>query len=256
MSFSKMEDELRAYLNYTDYKSVMMKAKKKEQGLAEAPPFTLRDASDSESSRIVGEVMRLSGSNVDALNRLVAPYVRGHYDADLLAALGIAELEAGHIERVRKFLEVAVRDKTTRNRAYLELAKLRAVEINARTARENRALTQAEVSFIQEPLFAGLKHPPVSPALGAMLARTWLSSPTGPTKEQFEELAALGRTYCTDLGLVFHVAQLGLKCGHIETSRQLIVFGIANSPDESTKYKFEQLSHELPPAKEERVPKK
>ena len=52
---------------------------------------------------------------------LIAPYLRGSRDPQLLAALGLEERAAGHDERARQFLEAAVAAKTTRARAYLDL---------------------------------------------------------------------------------------------------------------------------------------
>lgn len=249
MSFNSMGVEMRTYLNFTDYKAIEMTAKKQSQGLMEAPVFTTREASDAESSRIVGEVLRMGGQREAAVNRLVAPYVRGQYDADLLAALGLAELEAGHAGRARKFLDEAIKVKTTRTRAYLEIGKLRATEITAKAEAERRPLTAQEAQFIQEPLYEGLKHPPSMPALCAFLARTWLISPVLPSRAQFDELVVLGQAHYTDLGLVYRVAELGIKCDRAEISRQFTAFGIANSRDENSKARFEALSRTLPPVK-------
>ena len=185
MTFNKMEKKMRAYVSFTDYKSIERHAEK-GKGLTPAPDFKLRTATDAESSRIAGETLRLMGNRDAALNRLIAPYVRGQYDADLLASLGLAELSASHKERARRFLEAAAKANTTRTRAYVELATLRYNEIQEKSAAENRSVTADEFAWVQAPLFQGQKHPPAMASLYDLLARTWYFSPTAPTKEQFE----------------------------------------------------------------------
>lgn len=246
MNFKKMEKEMRSYISFTDYKSIERRAEK-GKSLSTAPDFKLRDATDAESSRIAGEVLRLVGNQDEALNRLIAPYVRGQYDADLLAALGLAELSAQHKERARRFLEAAAKADTTRTRAYVELARLRYDEIQEKSTAENRAATAGEFTFVQAPLYQGLSHPPALASIYDLLARTWYFSPSAPTKDQFETLAAGAQQNYTDLGLVYRVAALGTKHNHFETSRKFAAFGIANAPDPETKAKFEALSSQLPP---------
>jgi hypothetical protein len=246
--FKEMEKEMRAYITFTDYKAIERRAKKGYE-LTTAPDFKLRDATDAESSRIAGEVLRLAGHRAAARSRLIAPYVRGQYDADLLAALGLTELQYSNKERARRFLEAAAKGNTTRTKAYVELARLRYDEIQTKTATENRAATADEFTWLQAPLYQGLTHPPALADLYDFLARTWYFSPNDPTKEQFETLAAGAQQNYTNLGLVYRVAALGLKYNHIETSRRFVAFGLANSPDPDTKGKFELLAKELPPEK-------
>jgi len=249
ITFAEMEKVMRSYVSFTDYKSVERRALKGHE-LATAPGLKLRAATDAESSRIAGEVLRLTGQREAALNRLIAPYVRGQYDADLLAALGLAELDAKHKERAQRFLEAAAKANTTRTRAYVELAGLRLEEIIAKTAAENRAVTPEEFAWLQAPLHQGLTHPPALAALYDLLARTWYLSPQAPTQDQFNLLAAGARQNSTDLGLVYRVAAVGLKFDHLETSRQFVRFGVDHAPDSTTKTKFEQLAMRFPSARE------
>ncbi|MFT3870310.1 MAG: hypothetical protein QM715_17820 [Nibricoccus sp.] len=255
MSYSTMQIEMRSYIEFTNYKSLQMSSGKSKTKLAEVPPFTVRPATDAESSRISGEVLRLAGHKHAALNRLIAAYVRGNYDADLLAVLGCAELDAGHAERARKFLETAFRDKTTQTQAYLELAKLRVSEINAKLSKEGRMATQDEIAYMQAPLYAGLKQPAAGAAFHSLIARTWLISPTVPTKEQYGQLLLAAQKYYHDLGLVYYVAELGRKIGYPDMSRQLAVFGMNNAADAKAKARFEALLRELPSEKQAAGPK-
>lgn len=136
MSFRAMEREMRSYAGFTDYTAREFRAPK-GQYLDEAPDFKLRDATDAESSRIAGEVLRLAGHQDAAVNRLIAPYVRGQYDADLLAALGLTELNGLRIDRARRFLEAAAKADTTRVKAYVELAGSGTTKSEARPQRRN-----------------------------------------------------------------------------------------------------------------------
>ncbi|MFT3781773.1 MAG: hypothetical protein QM790_07115 [Nibricoccus sp.] len=244
-SFKEMEKEMRSYISFTDYKAVERRFTKGSE-LELAPKFTLRDATDAESSRIAGEVLRLAGHKQEATNRLIAPYVRGQYDADLLAALGLAELSLNHTDRSRRFLEAAAKANTTRSRAYFELAQQRYHEAEGKASTEKRSISEDEFVWVQAPLYQALKHPPALASVYDLLARTWYFRPTAPTKEQFEQLAAGAQKNYKDLGLVYRVAALGLKHGYLETSQRFTTSGLANSPDESTKAKFEQLAQQFP----------
>ncbi|MFT3869675.1 MAG: hypothetical protein QM715_14565 [Nibricoccus sp.] len=247
MDYKKMEVEMRGYVEFTDYERIDYRFKK-GQKFETAPAITLREASDAESGRIAGEVMRMGGHQEEALTRLIAPYVRGERDAELLAALGLAEKKAGHSERAQKFLEAAIAGKTTRALAYLELARLRAGEIQTKAQVEKRAVKAGDLKPIEEALLAGAKCPPPMYELYDMLARLWHDSHAKPTLDQFNHLMPGALKFSTRLGLVYRIAAIGVDCGYFEKSRLLIQHGLEVAPNESVKKEFAALAEKLPPA--------
>src|SRR5476651_234046 len=119
-----MELDLRSYVEFTAHKIAGLKSKNGEK-IPEPPPFELRDATEAEVGRIKGDTLRLGGHDGAAHLAMIAPYIRGERDPQLLAALGLLERKLGDDARAKKFLEAAARDKAVRPRAYLELARLR-----------------------------------------------------------------------------------------------------------------------------------
>jgi hypothetical protein len=245
MSFADLGVEMRGYSNFTDYKEQNLKLKEQDR-LAEAPPFTLRDATDAESGRIAGEVLRLSGHQDASLNWLIAPYIRGDRSPDLLAALGLAELSAAHTARARKFLEAAVAEKTTRTRAYLELGKLRFDEVRAKAATEKRAIDRAEIEFVTRPLDAALTHPPSMVEVYDTLARVWIESPVAPTAQQYAVLLDGARRYPRNFTLIHNAAAVGVKHAYVKECRPLVAHGLKFSPA-NARDAFKRLEAALPP---------
>lgn len=245
INFKKMEIELRGYSQFTDYHQVGFKLKNGK--LEAAPTIDLREASDAESGRIAGETMRLAGNQTEALDRLIAPYVRGFRDADLLAALGLAEQDAGHTQRARKFLETAVQAKTTRSRAYVELTQLRSLETNSKAQAEKRPLSPNEIAYVQDPLLAGLRCPPPMLELYDRLARLWYSNKVSPSEQDFKILATAPTLYPNQLGLIYRIAAIGVNCGNAEKSRSLISHGLEMAPNEEMRKLFRELQAKLPP---------
>jgi hypothetical protein len=245
-SYRAIGIEMRGYTTFTDYRQQNFNAKKGSR-LAEAPPFTLRQATDAESGRIAGEVLRLAGHEAGALNRLIAPYIRGDRTPDLLAALGLAELSANNTARARKFLEAAAVAKTTRPRAYLELSKLRLNEAKAKAASENRPLTDKETAFVLEPLQVGLTYPPAMADLYDNLARIWIESPTTISPQQYQVLLTGAYRNPRNISLVYNVAAAGVTHGYVKECRPLVAYGLKVSPTPKAREAFTQLASALPP---------
>jgi hypothetical protein len=213
--------------------------------LQPAPEFEVRTATDAESGRISGEVLRMAGQSEVALERLIAPYLRGDRTPDLLAALGIAEAAAGKAERARKFLEKAVQEKTTRARAYAELARLRLDEILAKALAEKRKLTPAEVETVVSVATAGLERPPVMPEFYDHLAKVWTQSSSAPDARQFGAMLSGVKRYPANFNLVFSVAQIGLLHGYLQEARLLIDHGLEGAPSPEIRAPFERLAKRL-----------
>jgi hypothetical protein len=244
-SFTAFGASMRGYSDGGRYNTAVLTEK---QGLRLTPPpeFVVRMGTDAESGRIAGEVLRLAGRRNDALNRLIAPYIRGDRSPDLLAALGLAEAWAEQPERAQKFLEAAIAAKTTRTRAYAELGNLRFKAVKSRAASENRPLSEAECRSVIEVLEAGLKHPPALVELYNNLAMVWIENPARPTPEQYTMLVRCVRQNPKNLMLAHNVAAAGIQHGYLEESRPLVAHGLRYASSERARAAFSKLNSFLP----------
>ncbi len=240
LDFRAMAFELRGYIDFTDYKSMQFIAKK-GQSLPDAPLFTLRDATDAESGRIVGEALRLGGHTDEARLALIAPYIRGERDARLLAALGLAERLDGKNARARTFLEAAAQAKVERPRAYFELARLNFEEATATAA----PFTDAQVARILVPLnYARQQRPPMVQVYG-LLAAVWAQAARTPSREEFSAVIEGVQIFPRSTGLVWRVAMLAAQRNFSPEALALATHGVKISRDPADHNRFETLVHAL-----------
>ena len=241
MDYKKMLLELRGYIGFTDYKSMQYTAKK-GQSLPDPPPFALRDATESEVGRIVGEALRLGGHGPEAHLALIAPYIRGEREPPLLAALGLDERLAGNHERARKFLEAAATAKVERPRAYLELARLRLEEARAKPAAADDKLSEAQVTQVLEPLLVARQQRPPMASVYGLAAETWGRSAKAPTREEFNMVLEGVQTFPRNSGLVLQAALLAAAHNFPKEALLLAKHGIKISRDETNRSRFETLA--------------
>ncbi len=207
LDYKKMALELRGYIGFTDYKAMQYTAKKGQE-LPNPPSVTLRDATESEAGRIVGEVLRLGGHGPEAHLALIAPYVRGERDPQLLAALGLDEILSGESARAKKFLEAAATARVERPRAYLELARLRFDEARATPGSPVEKLSAAQVKRALEPLLVARQQKPPMAQVYALIAEIWTRSEKGPTKEEFNVVVEGVQTFPRNTALVLQATLL------------------------------------------------
>ena len=240
LDFRAMALELRSYIDFTDYKSMQFIAKK-GQSLPDAPLFTLRDATDAESGRIVGEALRLGGHTDEARLALIAPYIRGERDARLLAALGLAERLDGKNARARTFLEAAAQAKVERPRAYFELARLNFEEAAAAAV----PFTDAQVARILAPLnLARQQRPPMAQVYG-LLAAVWAQAARAPSREEFSAVIEGVQIFPRSTVLVWRVATLAAQRNFSPEALALARHGVKISRDPADRNRFETLVHAL-----------
>lgn len=256
-TYKQMGLELRGYVEFTDYKSMQFKAKK-GQALPDPPPFTLRDASDSEVGRIVGTALRMASHGEEAHNMLIAPYVRGERDPQLLAALGLDERQAGHDDRARLFLEAAAKAKAERPRAYFELAQLRLNEVKGKPA-AGQKLSAAQVATVLEPLLIARKQRPPMAVVYGLIAETWNSSAVPPTKEEFNVVLEGVQTFPRSTGLVLQATILAVTQNFTKEADILVKHGQKIARDDATRSQFEVLAQAIardakPPEEAKPVP--
>ncbi|MSU24707.1 MAG: hypothetical protein EXS32_12910 [Opitutus sp.] len=247
VSYKEMGLELRGYLDFTDHKYIQLTAKK-GQALPDPPPVALRDATEAESGRIVGEALRLGGHGNAAHLALIAPYIRGSREPELLAALGLDERVAGHDDRARKFLEAATQAAARRPRAYLELARLRHTAVTQAVAsRADQRLSEAQVADVLEPLAAARSLPPPMAEIFELAAEVWSRSARPPGREDLQ-LINQGVNYFPRRPLLLvRAAELNLRHGDPEDARKIIDHGLRVMGNSPARLALEGLSKQLPP---------
>ena len=249
-SYKDMALELRGYLGFTDHKYIVLEAKK-GHSLPEPPQVELRDATESEAGRIVGGALRLGGHGDQAHLALIAPYIRGERDPQLLGALGLDERLAGDDARAKKFLEAAVEKKVARPRVYLELARLRHAAVAAAVEqKENKAFSEAQVANILEPLKAARTMPPPMGEIYELVAEVWMHSARPPTADDLKFVNEGVMTFPRRPVLLVRAADLNLRFGKPEDARNIINFGLKVVPNSPARLALVSLQEALPPMPE------
>ena len=245
MNYRQMALTIRGYIDFTSYRSPEFRAKK-GQKIPEPPPFALREATQAEVGRITGDTLHLAGRDAAARLALIAPYIRGERDPQLLAAIGLQEHAMGDDARARKFLEAAARGKAVRATAYLELARLRLAEAVAQLGATGGRLSEEQTTAVLGPLFTARGEPPPLPEVYETIAEVWVWSATMPTPDHLAVLDEGVRLFPRNVMLVFRDAGLKAKIGLSAQSAALIEHGLRIAPDAATREKFEALKATLP----------
>ena len=245
-NYSGMELALRGYVQYTDHTYAEYKAK--GWTVFEDPPKAeTREATDSEVGRIKGEALRLSGQPEAARDFIIAPYVRGERDPDLLAVLGLAEYESGQMPRARKFFEAAVKLDTHRARAYVLLAELRANEALVQSPK--KCLQRADLGRVLPLLVKARSLPPLLPEIYEVAADSWHVSDLKPTREEFNFMLQGALRFPTRLQLVYRVALIAARNDFVYEAQLLIAHGERYCPDQRGRSLFAKLRDDYPALK-------
>ncbi len=244
MSYKKMTEEIRMYLNITDYKSWEFHAKK-GGGLLDPPPLVLRDATQGEIGRIKGEAYVLAEHPNLARVELTAAYVRGERDPQLLAALGIFQHHAGDDERARKLLEAATAAKVDRPAAYLELAQMRYADALAKPAAAG-GFSVTQVSSILGLLNTARRQAPSLPSVYELMGDTWVHSAAKPKPDEIAVLVEGVKIFPTRLKLMYETSRFCLDAGMNELAGPLIDYGLKIAPDAKVRDAFAKLKEVLP----------
>lgn len=246
-SYRDMAFTLRAYVDHTDYKIAGVEAAK-GQKLPVPPPFTLREATEAEVGRLKGEALALAGNKAEARTTLTIPYIRGERDPQLLAAIGLMEHAQGDDAKARKVLEQAAKDKATRPRAYLELARLRFAEAAAKPAGGTDRFSAEQTAAVLGPLFTARSQPPALPEVYEAIAEAWSRSVITPGKDQLAVLDEGIRLFPRDTALIYATTTQKIRAGLLPEAGQLIDFALRTTPDTTARQKFETLKASLPAA--------
>jgi hypothetical protein len=245
MTYARMLDELRGYIEFTDYETKVYRSK--QDAIVPPPPLALRDATQSEIGRIKGETILLAGHTAAARTELIAPYIRGERDPQLLASLGLFEHSAGEDDRARKFLQASVDGRVPRPDAYLELARLKYADASASPAAPDGKFSPEQTRAVINLVTAAHTQPPPLAALYELAADTWTRSAVTPGRDDVGVLIEGVRLFPSRLRLVYQTASLCADAGMIPQAHALAGHGLGVAPDAPTRARFEALKAALPP---------
>lgn len=250
MSYKDMLLQLRDYSEFTVYEHKEFRAK--QDVIVPPAPVAFRDATQAEIGRIKGETLVLSGWTDLGRAEMTTAYRRGERDPDLLAALGVRELEAEQNDRARKFLEAAFAGRSKHVEGGLALARLRYADALAQ-AGEGGNFSPAQVADVIAPLLLVRGQPPRY-ALYDLMADTWIRSAVAPNPEQAAILIEGAQLFPARLKLVYQTARVCAAAGMVDPARALAAHGLKYAPDSATRARFEAFQSGLPPASAAAVP--
>jgi len=200
-------------------------------------------ATDAQSSRIRAEAQRMAGRSEDGRYSLIAAYLRGQRDPDLLASLGLAEYASGKEDRALKFLLAAVKSNTRSVRAYTTLVKIELSEYLKKSSHHKLLVDQ--VAELLRLLFKAKSLVPPIPEVYELIAQVWINSSVDPMVGHLQILnqgLALfpfdTELFCLDAMLYDHI---GLKAQAV----QILDVGYSVTADQAEKQKLAQLKASL-----------
>jgi tetratricopeptide (TPR) repeat protein len=238
---------LRGYIEFTahTYKTYKLKPGGRPLG---GPPVTLRDATQAEIGRIKGDAQRLAALPDRALATYRLAYARGERDPALLAALGSAELAAGHSDRASPILETAAKSRLPLPSHFVALARTRLAAAQAKPAGPHARLDDTQLASVLDPLFQARQLRPPLPETYDTIAEAWLAAATPPKADHLAVLVEGLRLFPRHNPQFHRLAELYARAGDQATATSLAQAGLRLAPDDAAKARYQQLLASLSPA--------
>jgi hypothetical protein len=177
---------------------------------------------------------------------MITAYMRGERDPELLAGLGVWEATRGDAAKARKFLDLAVKGKTSRARAYVELARLRLAEEKTKAPTGQR-LGGAAASSVLNLLYTARTLPPALPETYRLINEAWTASSVTPGGSHLEVLDEGVKAFPRDLELALGAAALRKRAGTIPEAHRIVRFALKNTGTDADRAKIEAFAATLPP---------
>jgi hypothetical protein len=202
--------------------------------LQDSQPTTakeFRDAADRTLSRAwlrnsewlpsPGDTARAGQKDLAAIITASEVSAAGNPDPDFLAVCGLYEYDLGEYKLARDVLEIATSLHTTRPKAYLVLAELRAREATAKPAGKDGALSTAQAVYILQPLRIAL--PSASSARPwRLMVDTLVRCESTPSAANLDTVIKGTAQFPRDAVLQLETARLCLKAGEKERATEVI----------------------------------
>jgi len=195
----------------------------------------IREASQAEVARIVGDWGRMEGRSVGLQNadfqrecleqadRLFERvYLRKTSSPDFLAAFGLYELQAGDAGRAREALSDATGAGVVRPRAYVEYARLLLADALPFAEQGVGDLSEKDYGEILHLLRVARRQMPSLLATYQVLAHAMEHAPARPGRDDMEALDQAVRLFPRDAHLAYKVATLYRRFGYPEDAARVI----------------------------------
>jgi len=245
LDYAGLQRALRSHAEWTRSKVAGLRAGQGEK-IPEPPPVEFRDATQAEIGRIQGDLFTALDRPAQARGVMIIAYMRGERDPELLAGLGVWEATRGDAGKARKFLDLAVKGKTTRARAYVELARLRLAEEKTK-APAGQKLGGAAASNVLNLLYAARTLPPALPEIYRLINATWTASSVTPGGNHLDVLDEGVRTFPRDLEIALGAAALRKRAGTIPEAHRIVRFALKNAGSDEERARIEAFAATLPP---------
>jgi hypothetical protein len=251
LGFSDVRDRLSDYLPLALNEKIELKPAK----LSRLPRLRPRPATPAEVARIRGDWERMQIAHVrarypqaapkyveQALRTLRRAYDAGERDRDLLAVLGLAELDGGNPVAAEPFLVAATRAGVTRTRAWFELGKLRHARARERANAADGKLTVDEAAEVLALLENARRQKSPVADVYALMAEVWIHSGIEPTRAHLAMLAEGARLFPRKSALVMAAIHFHARAGLIEPTETLVALGLRYASDAAMREKFARLA--------------
>lgn len=243
ITYRQMLAEIRGYVTFTRHDYVRLVLKDGSKLLA--PTIALEPASEADIGRIKGDALRLAGQRARGHAEYRAAYIRGEREPRLLAALGLAELEAGRADRARKLLEAAVREPLDRPTPYVELARLRLAEAQAAPGGDGGDLAAGQVRRVLDLLLqARVLRPPLPDTYG-LAAAAWTAAEVPASREDLRLLDEGMTLFPRFTELLLSAVDLNVRAGSAEHAVEIAIYGEQVARDPEARARFTALRESL-----------
>lgn len=254
LGLADLQAELTAYLP----QAVKRRVRYKPARLRRLPPLALRNATDLELGRIKGDWERLEIAFVrkialaltekyieQARRTLQRAYERVGGNPDLLAVMGLCEVDAGDDRAARDYLDTAAQLGPLRPRAWFELARMRLAALRTEADGDALILNAGQAAQVLRPLFEARAGLPPQPEVYELIAEVWETCTVRPTRGHLGALDEGVRLFPRRTSLLLRTAALYLRHGFKPEAEAYIAAGRRSAPDDETRQQFEALSREL-----------
>ncbi len=219
----------------------------------EAPKFEVKPATPTEIARLRGDWERLEigavrGSHPQYLTQYIEQARRtirratsaGEQDPQLLAAAALCEVDAGDATAARPLLEQAVATRVVRPRVYLELARLRWLDVTSGNP-ASRKYSAQQLQPVVELLRAALEQTPLLPEVMLLMADVWLRAEEPISSLELERLNARLPELRRYPLVAFRVAELNLQLGKRKDAVVLLAEAFPFITDNEMRARYQQL---------------
>jgi len=254
LDYAAAQTELAAYLP----QAVRRTLRFRQVRVKKLPPLALRNATDSELGRIKGDWERLEIAYVKAIAPVLAQkyldqarrtlqraYERGARDSELLAVMGLCEVDAGEETAAREYLETAALLGPMRPRAWYELARLRLAEFRTLPGQTEHRITAEQAAAVLRPLFTARESDPPLPEVYELIAEVWENCAVAPNRGHLLVLDEGVRFFPRQSSLVYRAAELNLRNGFQPAAIELVTLGLNGAGDEATRQQFLRLQDQV-----------